>query len=175
MKIRDKKLAYKGFYELYKVKIDSELSNKTIEREQFKTYDSVAALVWNTSSKKIVLVKQYRVGAEKDIIEIPAGKRDNDMESATETMKREIEEEIGFKTDDINEIACFYTTPGPLTEKMTLFYAEVSQKIGEGGGVIDENEQIEIIELEAEDFLTKVFEDAKTIIGQQWFQIHQKK
>ncbi len=175
MKIRDKKLAYKGFYELYKVDIIDETNNKTIGREQFKTYNSVAALVWNTSTQKIILVKQFRVGAEKEIIEIPAGKRDNETESTSETITREIEEEIGYQTDKLKEIACFYTTPGPVTEKMTLFYAEVSQKIGKGGGVADENEQIEIIEIDSITFLKTKFEDAKTILGQQWFQIHQKK
>jgi len=174
MKIREKKSVFKGFYELYKIQLEDETSGKIIDREQFNLFDSVAALVWDTRLKQIILVKQYRVGAEKEIIEIPAGKRDVIGESAITTAKREIEEEIGYQTDSIKEIANFYTTPGPVTEKMTFFYAEVSNQTSSGGGVEEEHENIELIRMDATTFLNFTFEDAKTIIAQQWFQIHQK-
>lgn len=172
MKIREKKSVFKGFYELFRVKLEEENSGKIIDREQFNLFDSVAALVWDTQLQKVVLVKQFRVGAEKELLEIPAGKRDVEGEAATTTAIREIEEEIGYRTDSIKEIANFYTTPGPVTERMTLFYAEVSHQIGPGGGVKDEHENIELIKMDATTFLQTTFEDAKTIIAQQWFQIH---
>jgi ADP-ribose pyrophosphatase len=172
MKISDKKTVFKGFYEVSAVVLTDEKNNKQIKREQFNLYDSVAALVMNTNTNEVILVKQFRVGAEKEIIEIPAGKCDVKDETLAQTIEREIMEEIGFKTDELAQIACFYTTPGPVTEKMTLFYAKVSEKVGAGGGVEDENEQIEIISMKKEQFLSMIFEDAKTIIAQQWLQIH---
>lgn len=172
MKIREKKSVFKGFYELFSVKLEEEYSGKIIDREQFNLFDSVAALVWDTQLQKVILVKQFRVGAEKALIEIPAGKRDVEGESASTTAIREIEEEIGYQTDSIKEIANFFTTPGPVTERMTLFYAEVSYQSGSGGGVKDEHENIELIKMDATTFLQTTFEDAKTIIAQQWFQIH---
>lgn len=172
MKISDKKTVFKGFYEVTAVKVIDDKNNRTIDREQFNLFDSVAALVLDTNTNEIVLVKQFRVGAEKKLIEIPAGKRDVLDETAEETIKREIEEEIGYQTDDLAQIACFYTTPGPVTEKMTLFFAKVSQQTTEGGGVDGENEQIEVIKIPKTAFLSTIYEDAKTIIAQQWLQIH---
>ncbi len=172
MKISDKKTVFKGFYEVSAVVVTDEKNNKQIKREQFNLFDSVAALVINTLTDEVILVKQFRVGAEKEIIEIPAGKCDVMEESVAQTIKREIVEEVGFKTDELAQIACFYTTPGPVTEKMTLFFAKVSEKIAAGGGVEGENENIEIIAIKREKFLSMIFEDAKTIIAQQWLQIH---
>lgn len=172
MKISDKKTVFKGFYEVTAVKVIDENNNKTIDREQFNLFDSVAALVLDTKSNEVILVKQFRVGAEKELVEIPAGKRDVQGEAVEETIKREIQEEIGYETDELAQIACFYTTPGPVTEKMTLFFAKVSRQTNNGGGVADENENIEVIKIKKEVFLSTIFEDAKTIIAQQWLQIH---
>tara|TARA_R110002049_G_scaffold209020_2_gene379587 strand:- start:6070 stop:6591 length:522 start_codon:yes stop_codon:yes gene_type:complete len=172
MKISDKKTVFKGFYEVTAVKVIDEKNNKTIDREQFNLFNSVAALVLNTTTNEVILVKQFRVGAEKELIEIPAGKRDVEGESAEETVKREIEEEIGYQTDELARIACFYTTPGPVTEKMTLFFAKVSHQISDGGGVAGESENIEVVKIKKEEFLSTIYEDAKTIIAQQWLQIH---
>lgn len=172
MKISDKKTVFKGFYEVTSVKVIDEKNNKTIDREQFNLFDSVAALVLDTATNEVILVKQFRVGAEREIIEIPAGKRDINGESAEETIKRELKEEIGYETDDLAQIACFYTTPGPVTEKMTLFFAKVSRQTTSGGGVADEHENIEVIKMDKNSFVSSIFEDAKTIIAQQWLQIH---
>lgn len=117
MKISDKKTVFKGFYEVTAVKVTDETTKRTIYREQFNLFDSVAALVLDTITNEIILVKQFRVGAEKEVIEIPAGKRDVNGELAAETIIRELKEEIGYETDELAQIACFYTTPGPVTEK----------------------------------------------------------
>ncbi len=172
MKISDKKTVFKGFYEVTAVKVTDETTKRTIYREQFNLFDSVAALVLDTITNEIILVKQFRVGAEKEVIEIPAGKRDVNGELAAETIIRELKEEIGYETDELAQIACFYTTPGPVTEKMTLFFAKVSRQTALGGGVADEYENIEVIKMNKNSFLSAIFEDAKTIIAQQWLQIH---
>ena len=172
MRLVDKKSVFSGFYEVFSIKLENESTKKIIEREQFKMYDSVAALVWNSKKEVVILVKQFRVGAEKEILEIPAGKRDVEAELPELTAKREIEEEIGYQTDKITEITSFYTTPGPVTERMTLYFAEVSNQTSKGGGVADEDENITVVEMEANTFKNYQFEDAKTIIAQQWFQIH---
>lgn len=55
---------------------------------------------------------------------------------------------------------------------MTLFFAKVSRQTALGGGVADEYENIEVIKMNKNSFLSAIFEDAKTIIAQQWLQIH---
>jgi ADP-ribose pyrophosphatase len=78
-------------------------------------------------------------------------------------MKREIDEEIGYKTDSIKLLDEFYSTPGGTNEVLTVYYSEVSEKISEGGGL--ENEDIDIVEMDLDEVLTTRFRDAKTIIG----------
>lgn len=108
--------------------------------------NSVGALVYNTETKKYLFVEQYRAGAEGMMIEIVAGKVE-EGEKTQEAIKREIVEEIGYKVDKIVHISDFYLSPGGSKEIMALFYVEVSEKIGEGGGV-DEHENIRVIEVE---------------------------
>jgi ADP-ribose pyrophosphatase len=161
MNIVDKNIVYDGYFKMNSLSIES-LSKEKLKREQLVSDDAVAAL------------KQFRVGSEDYTIEIPAGKMDIVGESPEDTLKREVLEEIGYKVDKINSSRgnCeFYPTPGMSTEKIYLFYAEVSNKIEEGGGI--ESEEIEIIEIPRkilyDKFSEGYFRDGKTIMAiQNW-------
>jgi hypothetical protein len=80
------------------------------------------------------------------MIEIVAGSLDIEGEKPEEALKREIVEEMGYKVDLINHLKDFYMTPGGCTEVTSLFYVEVSEKIGEGGGIDHEN--ITVVEVD---------------------------
>jgi len=173
MNIVDKNIVYDGYFKMNSLSIES-LSKERLKREQLVSDDAVAALIYNTDKDSFIFVKQFRVGSEDYTIEIPAGKMDIVGESPEDTLKREVLEEIGYKVDKINSSKgnCeFYPTPGMSTEKIYLFYAEVSNKIEEGGGI--ESEEIEIIEIPRkilyDKFSEGYFRDGKTIMAiQNW-------
>lgn len=165
-KITNRETVYKGFHQVEKLTLKTE--NETLTREIYRNKNSVSALVYNTEKKEFILVEQYRLAAEKPLLEIVAGLLDHEGESAEETIKREILEETGFETDKLEKINEFYSSPGAVAEKMELFYAEVSRQTGEGGGVSSESETLKSVSFSKEKLLAANFEDAKTLIAVLW-------
>jgi len=134
---------YSGKFKIEELTIKQ--GDKEFKSEVFNRGNSVAALVYNTETKKYLFTEQYRLGASGLMIEIVAGKME-EGEKTQESIKREIVEELGYKSDKIVHITDFYLSPGGSTEIMALFYVEVSEKIGEGGGI--EGEDIRVVEVE---------------------------
>ncbi len=172
MKIIDKQLEYDGFFKLYKVKLEDE--GKVLDRELFDTGQAVAALVFDTARQLYIFVKQYRMANNSKVLEVVAGMYDNPDESLEEAACREVEEETGYAVDKITPIASYYSSPGAFAEKISLFYAEVSQKKSAGGGLAEEHENIEIIEVAPPDLATLPIEDGKTLIAVQWALLQKK-
>ncbi|RDC61580.1 NUDIX domain-containing protein [Adhaeribacter pallidiroseus] len=172
MKIIDKQIAYDGFFKLYKVKLED--AGKILERELFDTGQAVAALVFDTARQKYIFVKQYRLANNSKVLEVVAGLHDKPSESLEEAACREVEEETGYAIDQIIPIAAYYSSPGAFAEKINLFYAEVSQKKSEGGGLAEEHENIEIVEVAPLDLATLPIEDGKTLIAVQWALLRNK-
>ena len=165
-KIKSRKRVYNGFFKMDLLEIENS-DGKIVKREQVVLHDAVAGLIYDKSKEEFIFVKQFRVGPEDFIVEIPAGKMDVKGESAEDALKREVLEEIGYKTDKIEKIVEYYPAPGSSTEKIHLFFVEVSEKIEEGGGV--ETEDIEIVKVPMGD-LSKLykqgyFKDGKTIMA----------
>lgn len=148
-----------------------------VKRLNFERGDSAAALVINAERRMVYLTEQFRYSAlEKAggwLVEIVAGAID-DGETAVESARREVEEEIGFKADAIEEIADCFVSPGGTSERMVVFCAIVSDtgRMSAGGGVATENEDIKVVEWPVEEFLAKLaareLKDAKTIIAGMW-------
>ncbi len=162
--------AYNGFFKINKVTVKD--GDKSVVREVFDRGDSVAALIYNAEIEKFILTKQYRVGAEKELLEIVAGSMDVEGENPTDTLKRELIEEIGYQIDsddDIVKIGTFYASPGGSSEKIHIFFARVKNKVGDGGGV--EDEKIQVVEIGAEELFqmeNDKIEDMKTMIAISW-------
>lgn len=167
-KILAKEKVFDGFVSLHMLSIleSDEERERVIQRVIADRGNAVAAVVYNTDTKKFLFVEQFRPGAAEKLLELVAGSMDVDGEPAIDTMKREIEEEIGYQTDFIEPLFEFYSSPGSLTEKMYIFYAEVSKKISSGGGV--EDETIQTIEHTFDEIKKLNFFDAKTVAGVQW-------
>lgn len=165
-------------------KFDGTMS-KEIVRLNFDRGDSVAAIIYNTTNRTIIFVKQFRYPTfTKDqdnawSLEIVAGIIEEDK-APEDTMIKEIMEETGYRAHHLKPIFSFYPSPGGSNEKIFLFFAKVDQKdhIHTGGGLINEGENIQLLEVP----LKEVFKmldsgeiiDAKTIIALQWLKTRQR-
>ena len=173
MKIKDRQTIYQGFFKVEKVTVDA--NGHLLERDIVINRNAVAALVFDTQKQQYLLTEQFRVPPQKHLLEIVAGLLDKENEEPEAAIKREIEEELGYKTDKLELIETFYSTPGSYSEKVWLYYAEVSHKSGEGGGLAEEHENIKTVGFTREKLLSQQFEDAKTLIAVLWLQARANK
>ncbi|GGG54425.1 NUDIX domain-containing protein [Hymenobacter glacieicola] len=171
MHITDRKIAYDGHYKLSLLQVQD--GDNVLRRERFEPGTAVAALVYNTQTRQYILTRQYRVGPEKELVEIAAGMVDGQEEPAA-AIRREIHEELGYDVDYLEQIVRLLPSPGTSAEAITVFYAEVSQQTGQGGGLAEENERIEPVFFRPEELWRASFEDAKTLVAVQWAQLRKK-
>lgn len=159
-------------------KFDGSMS-PDVRRLVLERGDSVAALVYHEDWKEYILVNQFRYPTYKKgpgwISEVVAGTL-KENENPVDCMRRELEEEIGYTTSTLNHISTFYVSPGGTSERIYLYYATINEnhKVGEGGGLAEENEDILVERYKKEDLLEALtngdFQDAKTIIALMWLQ-----
>lgn len=160
-----------GRKEVYKGKIFTVVED-TIQFEDGKTakwdlvmHNGAAAIVPLTEAGEVILVKQYRNAEDGSVLEIPAGKLEKG-EDPFECAKRELEEEIGYRSDCIQEVCKMYTAVGFSDEKLHLYLAT---KLQEGKQNLDEDEYIQIekypLQTAVEMIFTGEIKDSKTIVG----------
>ena len=160
-------IKYQGYLRIEEQFVMTDSGN-VVSREVLTPKNAVAALVYDTLKKKFIFVNQFRCGSNSDILEVVAGTLDKPNEDKEDAINREIFEEIGYETDHIEMISEFFVSPGISSEKISLFYCEVSKKTGQGGGLESENEDIDIVEFSYDEMLSENFMDAKTIIAINW-------
>jgi nudix-type nucleoside diphosphatase (YffH/AdpP family) len=111
------------------------------------------------------------------LIEACAGLLDKD--NPEDCIKRETEEETGYKVTDVRKIFEAYMSPGSVTEILYFFIAEyaASMKVHEGGGLEQEQENIEVLEIPVEQAMHMIdngeIKDAKTIMLLQYIKLYQ--
>jgi nudix-type nucleoside diphosphatase (YffH/AdpP family) len=160
-------------------KFNGEMSD-TVRRISLERGNSVAVLVFNNQTNKLVLISQFRYPTHDKghgwTIEAIAGIIDSD-ETPEESARREVTEETGLNLSTLEHITTFYPSPGGSSELVYLYYAEVSGHPVDRdntGGLISEGEDIQSIEISLEDALGKIksgdIMDAKTIIGVYWLE-----
>lgn len=158
---------------------DGEMSRK-IRRLSLERGDSVAILIYNTTIEKIILIDQFRYPTYRNghgwIIETIAGMGGH-QEPPEDTARRETLEETGLNINTFEHIATFYPSPGGSSERIFLYYSEVSgdqAKYTKTGGLLHEGEDIKVVELSPGEALAKVrsgeIMDAKTVIGIYWLE-----
>jgi ADP-ribose diphosphatase len=126
------------------------------------TPDAVA-IVAVDAEERIVLVRQQRVATGGKLLELPAGLID-EGEEPLETAKRELREEAGLRQGSWTELASFWTSPGFVDERVTVFLAS---DLEEGEPEPDEGEDLEIVRWTAAELEERLheLEDATTLIG----------
>jgi 8-oxo-dGTP pyrophosphatase MutT (NUDIX family) len=116
----------------------------------------------------VVLVRQYRAAVDRDLLEIPAGKRDVDGEAVELTARRELEEEIGMRAGRLEKLAEFYNSPGFCDEHSFVFMAlDLEPCASSAQGVEEQHMTIEQVSFDEVPTLIATGElmDAKSIIG----------
>src|SRR5687768_7997620 len=144
------------------------------EREAYDRGNGACILLYNRERGTIVLTRQFRlpafVNGHRDgmLLELPAGLLDHD-DPAT-AIRREVEEETGYRIQDVKEVMQAYMSPGSVTERLHFFTAAYSaaDRVAEGGGHADEGEDIGVVEVTLTDALAMIergeIADAKTIM-----------
>ena len=174
-----------NWYTLKKVTYDY-LTNgtwKTLNREAYDRGNGAVILLYNKTLKTVILIKQFRLptyinGNESGmLIEACAGLLDKD--NAEDCIRRETEEETGYKITEIKKIFEAYMSPGSVTEILHFFIAEYSKemKVNDGGGLDHEQENIEVLEIKFNAAMKMIetgeIKDAKTIMLLQYLKLHQ--
>jgi nudix-type nucleoside diphosphatase (YffH/AdpP family) len=150
---------------------------QTQRRETYQRSNAATLLPYNLAERTVVLVRQFRYpayvnGYDDLLIEAAAGMLDN--ASPEQRIRDELEEETGYRLGEIQKVFEAFMTPGAVTEKLHFFVAEYnsSMRIGNGGGLAAEGEDIEVLELPIDQALTMIgdgrIQDAKTIMLLQY-------
>lgn len=173
-----------NWYTLNKVTYSVLKKDGTTETQSREAYDrgnGAVILLYNKVSNTVILTRQFRLptyingNATGMLIEACAGLLDND--NPEDCIKRETEEETGYKISRVEKVFEAYMSPGSVTEIIYFFIAEYSQemKINDGGGLEEEGENIEVLELSFEESLKMIetgeIKDAKTIMLLQHLRI----
>jgi len=173
-----------NWYTLKKVTFTIQKKDGTVEQQSREAYDrgnGAVILLYNKNSDTVILTRQFRLptfingNPSGMLIEACAVLLDDD--DPEECIKRETEEETGYKISKIEKIFEAYMSPGSVTEILHFFIAEYSKemKIADGGGLDEEGENIEVLELFFNEALEMIdsgeIKDAKTIMLLQYIRI----
>ncbi|HVZ96415.1 MAG TPA: GDP-mannose pyrophosphatase NudK [Chitinophagaceae bacterium] len=173
-----------NWYVLKKITYEALQKDGTWQIQSREAYDrgnGTAILLYNRQHSSVILTRQFRMPAYINgnktgmLIEACAGLLDNEHPVAA--IKRETEEETGYRINKVQKIYEAYSSPGSVTEILHFFIAEYApeMKVSEGGGVAQEQESIEVLEVKFETALNMIetggIKDAKTILLLQYLRL----
>jgi len=183
--ILDTKILSDNWYILKKISFElvkPSGQKQLLVREAYDRGNGATILLYNRQNQCVVLTRQFRLptfvnGNETGyLIEACAGLLDKD--NAEECIKRETEEETGYKISQVTKVFEAYMSPGSVTELLYFFVAEYahSMKVSDGGGVEEEHENIEVLEIPFTSALEMMqageIRDGKTIMLLQYAQLN---
>jgi GDP-mannose pyrophosphatase NudK len=186
IKIKKTEVLSDNWYTLNKVTYEYQKKDgqwETHAREAYDRGNGATILLYNKEKQTVILTKQFRLptflNGNKSgmLIEACAGLLDKD--DAEACIRKETEEETGYKISQVKKIFESYMSPGSVTEILHFFIAEYAadMKVSEGGGVEEEQENIEVLELDFETACSMIYsgevKDGKTIMLLQYAKIHQ--
>ncbi len=166
MKQKDSKRVFNGFINVDELELETK-SGKTIKRLVTHRGSAVCGILFDPKTNNVILTSQYRPGSSKQMLEVIAGCLEIG-ENPDDCIVREALEETGYEVKSSTKITECYLSPGGSTEKMIIYYLIAGDKVANGGGLEEENEEIDVVEMPLNKFLNFKFDDAKTIICQYW-------
>lgn len=161
-------------------KPDAEGDIQELKTEVYFRPDAVAVLLYDNQQQKFMLTRQFRLPSFLNgnhtgyLTEACAGLID-EGETPEETAQREVSEELGYKIDNLTKIGAVYTSAGGITEYVHLYTAayNANEQRNGGGGLPEEGEVIEAIELNFNDAREMLkqgkINDAKTVMLLQYY------
>lgn len=173
-----------NWYTLKKITYQRQKSDGITETHSREAYDrgnGAVILLYNRRARTVILTRQFRlptfINGNPDgmLIEACAGLLD--MDQPETAIRRETEEETGYKLSAIEKIFEAYMSPGSVTEILYFFIAEYSSdmKVHEGGGLAEEDENIEVLELPVDRAMQMIesgeIKDGKTIMLLQYVKL----
>jgi nudix-type nucleoside diphosphatase (YffH/AdpP family) len=180
VRVKGVRLLSDNYYVLKTTTFEFRRANGEWQTSQRETYDRgncATVLPYNLAQRSVVLVRQFRYpafvnGYDDLLIEAAAGVLDG--ETPEVRIRAEAEEETGYRLGEIQKIFEAFMSPGSVTEKQYFFVAEYdpAMRISSGGGLADEGEDIEVLELSIDEALAMIADgrivDAKTIMLLQY-------
>ncbi|ACB94512.1 NUDIX domain-containing protein [Beijerinckia indica] len=184
LRILGRKLLSEGFGRLERIVIDRKRFNgekQDVVRELYDTGHGAAILLYDASRSRVLLVRQFRLpayigDARTSLVEVCAGKLEGD--EPHQCIVREVREETGFAIANPQFLFSAYSSPGCFAEKIFYFAAPYhqDQRVGPGGGLATEAEDIEILEPTLDEALAMIetgeISDAKTIVLLFYAKLH---
>jgi ADP-ribose pyrophosphatase len=146
----------------------AEPSGATFERDIVHHPGAVSVVPLVDEGSAVLLVRQYRAAIDRDLLEIPAGKRDVEGEPPELTARRELEEEVGMRAGRLELLAEFYNSPGFCDEHSYVFLAlDLEQSATSAHSPEERHMTVERVALDDVPALIASGElvDAKSIIG----------
>ena len=184
IRIKDVRVLSDNHYLLKTTTFEYRRGNGEWQTQHRETYDrgnGAALLPYNLAQRTVVLVRQFRYpayvnGYDDLMIEAAAGLLDNASPEAR--IRAEAEEETGYRLGAVAKVFEAFMSPGAVTEKLHFFVAEYepAMRVGSGGGIASEGEDIEVLELAIDEALAMIADgriaDAKTILLLQYAALH---
>jgi len=179
VELKKERVAYRDFFKIVVGRLRFEKFNGQMSEEVRRLCldrgDAVAVVLFNRKKKTLILIEQFRYpvyralkGKNGWIYELAAGVVEPG-ETPEQVVEREVMEEVGYEVKSVKRLACIYPSPGVISERIYIYYAEVAKQINRGGGLASEHEDIRVIELPVKKVYSMIkqglIEDAKTLIG----------
>ncbi|MBL7711135.1 MAG: NUDIX domain-containing protein [Chitinophagaceae bacterium] len=156
---------------------------QTETRQVYDTGDAAAILLYDRVRRTLILTRQFRINtymngnATGTLLEVCAGKLDG--ERPEDCIIREVREETGYSIGEVQKLFEAYIGPGAITEIIHFFLGQYDEtmKTGDGGGLEEEGEEIEVIEMHFDEawamLLRNEIRDTKTIALLQYAKLNE--
>jgi nudix-type nucleoside diphosphatase (YffH/AdpP family) len=153
-------------------------------REAYDRGNGATVLLVDWQRRTVLLTRQFRIPAYMNghpdgmLLETAAGLLDGD--DPADAIRREAEEETGYRVRDVTPLFELFMSPGSVTERVAFFAAayQPSDRVHDGGGIEDEGEFIDVVEIGLDDAFEMVRDgrivDGKTVLLLQWAQLQQR-
>ncbi|UKE42387.1 NUDIX domain-containing protein [Xanthomonas translucens pv. secalis] len=185
VRIRDIAVLSDNWYLLRKVSFDFQRNDgswQTLSREAYDRGNGATILLYSRAKQTVLLTRQFRLptllngNPDGMLIEACAGLLD--QHDAQTCIRKETEEETGYRIENVRKVFEAFMSPGSVTERLYFFVGEYfdGDKLGAGGGVAAEGEEIEVLELTLDTALAMIesgaIADGKTIMLLQYAKLH---